>query len=235
MVKVNKYFKVAGWCVVAAVAGGLIGNYGNELQNKFNARNRIVNLNDSLNASGKYWHQNPVSDNEAKHSHTIKDATGAIFKDVPYLTSDEDFIKHFGGRPEWEGHQFFGTEYVKPIKLDDLAEGKKIGVQACDSFQNILTNKIKENGAWYYSDSYDNRLATLRNDYIRQCAWNSNKDMSYTDKEATDGVRLGDTLVKGWLGLLALFGTIPAIWIGFWRVIGAAVRSAKSEIKGDKE
>ncbi|EMG9222513.1 MULTISPECIES: hypothetical protein [unclassified Enterobacter cloacae complex] len=231
----NKYFKVAGWCVVVAVAGGLIGSHGNELQDKFYARNAVVNLNNTLNASGKYWHQNPVVDDSDKRAHTIKDATGQIFKDVPYKTSDADFIKHFGSRPEWKGHKFFGNDYIRPFTKKEFNSGNLPDVRDCDSFQNILTDKIKENGAWYYSNSYDNRLGSLRDDYIRQCAWNSNKDMSYTDKEATDGVRLGDTLVKGWFGLLALLGTIPAIWIGFWRVIGVAVRSAKSEIKGDKE
>ncbi|MCS2163700.1 hypothetical protein MUU47_21750 [Scandinavium sp. H11S7] len=229
----NKYFKLAGWCVAVAVVGGLSGSHGVDLVNQYAHRVSIVDANNSANIGGVYWSHGFKNADKNAAIRTVVDATNTTFNNIPANITDAEFIKHFGSRPEWQGHHFFGHAYT-PVEVVKFGESQKTHpeVEACDSWQNVLTakrdNKIS---TWeVYKD-----VKALREDYLRQCAWNEAKDMRYTDNEATSNFNEGEIMRKGWFALLALFGTIPAIWIGFWRVVGAAVRSAKSEIKGDKK
>lgn len=230
----NKVFKFAGYCVLIAAVGSAIGYQGNQKVNKYSSRAELVGSNNLLNTKGEMWHQNPVSDNGK--TKTVTDATGTKFENIPDNISDKDLVKHFISRPEWANHNFFGSDYLKPIKWDDYFDqkGKTTPpvISVCDSWQNVLTAKIKADGVYKYIYG-DDDLNNLRSDYIRQCAWNSDKDMTYRDDEAVTQTQNGNAMINGCWGLLALFGTIPAIWLGFWRLIGMAVRSAKKGVKGD--
>lgn len=229
----NKYFKLAGYCVAVAVIGGVIGAKGTELTGKYSARVELVHTNTLLNGNNPEWLQNPVVHDDALKVKTVTDATGATLKNIPYGLSDEDVVKHFITRPEWKGHNFFGTEYaVTPVQKFGEKPQVWDGVATCVSWQIALDDKVNQLGV--YSLNSVSALAPVRNDYLRQCAWNRPKDMTYEDKAATNGYSMGSVMQYCWLGLLALFGTIPAIWLGLWRLIGMAVRSAKKEIKGSK-
>lgn len=219
-----KVFKLALICVSVAVVGGAIGSYGQSLKGEYDFRYDVVTANDSYNKGGVYWHENDVSEDLKNKTHTVKDATGTVFKNVPLSISDEDFIKHFGSRKEWANHAFFGLTFSRPVNLDNVDKDIPLPT-TCESWQDILSSKMNAFDSWKVSDEvYD-----LRNEYLRQCAWNKSKDMSYKDEQATTMYKAGEAMQIGWFALFALLGCIPALWVSFWRGVGMAVRTAKNE------
>ncbi|EEM8339029.1 TPA: hypothetical protein ACU3BL_003576 [Salmonella enterica] len=223
----NVWFKVGAISLAIAIIGGIITHYGNNQMVKYEDRNSLVQENKKLNGKFPLWHMNPVKENKDTGTKDVSDAQGTVFKNIPDGTSDIDFLKHFASRDEWKEHSFFGDDFF------DFSSVKVGGTWAiCENWQKALTNARDDTSK---IDPWDltKTLTVYRNKYIQECAWLNYKDMDYQDKEATIGYELGQTLSKLWWLYFALFGTVPAIWISFWRLVGMAYRSARKGMKGD--
>ncbi|UBX42936.1 hypothetical protein LD024_13215 [Citrobacter werkmanii] len=217
-----KVLKVAAISVAIATASGVVGYQGQKLQSEYELAYTIVTANDSMNKESVWWHENDENLDAVNKTHTVTDAQGVKFDKVPLSASNEEFIKHFGSRKEWKGHLFFGSEYnLNTINKD----GTNNPVNPCVPWDVILP--MKTEGMTTYN-TYD-EVQSLRNDYIKQCGWNKDVNMSFTDDKSVHMYKLGGYMQFMWFGLIALLGTVPALWVGFWRGVGVAIRTAKKE------
>lgn len=224
----NVWFKVGAVSLVVSVAAGLLANEGLKLTDTYGDRASLVEQNNDLNKESRFWHRDHIADNKTAQTMDVIDAQGTVFKNIPVTTTDRGFIQHFADRPEWKNHFFFGSDFL----ITDQGEFST-NKATCKSWQEVLNDKVNEDDQILYSWDMKNQLQKLRNKYLDQCGWLTDKDMSYVDNEATDGFNRGEFMHKLWWLCFVAVGTIPAIWLIFWRVLGLAYRSAKNGIKGD--
>ncbi|HAS1474274.1 TPA: hypothetical protein QCG03_003512 [Enterobacter bugandensis] len=233
VIKMSKIFKVAKVAIAISVLCAGVGYTGNKWREEGYQSGASIQIeNDSINKQGDLWHRdNKIIDG----TYSVIDGSGTTFINIPVGTSNKDLIKHFRSKDEYKNHKFFPEKYTT-IKWADLADGnpaskwtKDVGSdKGCVPFQYYV-----DNNNW--SVRYDG-LEKTRSDYIKACGWNDFVNMSY---KVSEGImfkfKASHYLCFAWFGLVALFACIPAAWILFFRGIGKAYRSARNEIKGDKQ
>lgn len=182
----------------------------------------LAQANNALNEKGNMWQMINKPVNGLK---TVTDGTGTVFKNIPASMTDKDIIKHFEQRPEWKNHNFYPDKYVVHIFNDD---GKPVPNNdfGCMTWTEYATlNKLSQ---W--------DLTKERNDFIKACGWNDSVNMDidvpFWGKWMIDFERRTDMLAP-WVFGIGFLCCIPALWVGFWRLLGVAFRSAKKSMKGE--
>lgn len=143
---------------------------------------------------------------------TVVDGSGTTFINIPEKMTQEQIVEHYKKKPKYANHAFFGNEsYSLP--------------NGCIPFREAV------------KDIFRFELADFRSTYINKCGWNGKYlDVSLKAPTQVDKAEYFLKNNAGWFVafcLISLLGTIPALWCGFFSLVGIAIRSAKKNIEGD--
>ncbi len=211
----NIAFRAAGYgLLAAAVSAGIM--YQAE-QFNYSEEGHLVELktpNDTMNKNGSDWYDRfPVKNGVMN----VTDGSGTEFFNIPSGTKQADIIKHFSAKPQYKNHNFFNQKY----QYSDDTSG-------CMPWGEYLTRHQSDINSYNFNLEF--------NDYVSSCAWATTSDMSFDIKSSTELKQAfydkTEDLTPWGIGL-GILAMLPGLWVGFWRLLGMAYRSAKKSAKGD--
>lgn len=228
----NKAFHVGsqGLIVTVIAASALYGVAKTENTDYY----REGNIGHYASQSGfneKLWHKKVVITGDTE---SVTDGTGTTFTNIPKGMNVTNIINHFKSKPEYKDHSFYPDDYTL-ITFETMKDLKGLtvsGTAGCVPWSYYINN----NKVYAYSlDNYESQV----NDYLNACAWggeSNEKDVSYHASLPAKAVYwwVGNvTTYAPWVIGLGILAMLPAIWLGFWRLVGMAWRSAKKSVKGE--